>query len=71
MARTKNKAPILKAVSETDFTFNEPCKAVIRFNAKNVLDILVDLEQLSVTGTLYDEVDNKEYQLVGELTVKE
>lgn len=73
MAKTKTvkKSPILKAVSEKDFTFNNPCKAVVRFNASNVLEFVVDLEQLTVLGNLYDEVNNKEYSLVGELTEKE
>lgn len=72
MARSKTiKNAPLKAVSETDFTFNVPCRAVIRFNSANVLDVLVDLEQLTISGTLYDEVNGKEYQVAGELTEKE
>lgn len=70
-SKTIKNAPILKAVSETDFTFNNPCRAVIRFNSANVLDVLVDLEQLTIAGTLYDEVNSKEYQVNGELTEKE
>ena len=70
-SKTIKNAPILKAVSETDFTFNTPCRAVIRFNSANVLDVLVNLEQLTISGTLYDEVNNKEYQVNGELTEKE
>ena len=73
MAKTKTikKAPALRAVSERDFTFNNPCRAVVRFNASNVLEFVVDLEQLTVLGNLYDEVTGKEYSLVGELTEKE
>lgn len=70
-AKTIKKTPTLKAQAETDFTFNNPSRAVIRFNSSKVLELNVDLEQLAVLGVLYDEVNKKEYSLVGELTEKE
>ena len=70
-AKTIKNTPTLQAQAETDFTFNNPSRAVIRFNASKVIELNVDLQQLSVSGVLYDEVNKKEYSLVGELTEKE
>lgn len=70
-AKTIKNTPTLQAQAETDFTFNSPSRAVIRFNASKVIELNVDLQQLSVSGVLYDEVNKKKYSLVGELTEKE
>lgn len=70
MAKKTIKAdPVLRAASETDFTFRNPLEAVIRFNSACVLEVTADTEQKAISIRLLDEVNGKTYQ--GSTTLEE
>jgi len=60
--KTIKAAPMLRAASETDFTFRNPVHGVIRFNSACVLELTADTDQQTVSVTLMDEVAGKKYQ---------
>ena len=64
----KAKAKNLRGAGSPDFTYNEPLRAVIRFNSENVLGIAIDRDNDAVTGGLIDEINGKTYTLAGTLT---
>ncbi len=50
-----------------DFTFSHYNKVVVRFNDANVVELIVDTANLTITGKLYDEVSDKEYNISGSI----
>lgn len=66
MAKAKSKN--LRGAGSPDFTYNEPLRAVIRFNSENVLIFDIDRENDAVSGRLVDEVNGTAYVLAGTLT---
>lgn len=65
--KTIKSAPVLRAASETDFTYRNPVNAVIRFNSACVLELNADTEQQTVSVSLTDEVTGKKYQGIANL----
>lgn len=60
MATKKNKNA--KGLGDLpDFTFNEPKKAVIRFNSACVVALAVDEENGTIRGNLIDELAGERY----------
>lgn len=66
MAKAKNVKN--RNVTETDFTFNEPKNVVIRFNSAAVLSINLDMDNMSLSGKLTDEVTGAVYDVTGTIT---
>lgn len=66
MAKTKTVKN--RNVNETDFTFNEPKNVVIRFNSAAVLSISLDLDNMSLSGKLTDELTGTVYNVAGTIT---
>ena len=65
--KTIKAAPVLRAASETDFTYRNPVQAVIRFNSACVLELNADTEQQTVSVILTDEVTGTKYQGIANL----
>lgn len=51
-----------------DFTVKENNKVIIRFNDANVLELIINKSDLSITGTLTDDINDKVYTIAGSLT---
>ncbi len=59
----------VKAVNnETDFTFENPNRATIRFNRANILEVSNNGEALTVTCKLINEITKKTYIGVANLS---
>lgn len=50
-----------------DFTVKETNKVIIRFNDANILELIVNKSDLSISGTLSDEINDKIYTVTGSL----
>lgn len=44
-----------------DFTYDEPKKAVIRFNNACIVGIAVDVENGTVSGSVFDDLAGEEF----------
>lgn len=54
-----------------DFTVKETNKVIIRFNDANVLELIVNKADLSISGILTDEINDKTYTIAGSMTEEE
>lgn len=54
-----------------DFTVKETNKVIIRFNDANILELIINKSDLSIAGTLSDEINDKVYTIAGSLTEEE
>lgn len=51
-----------------DFTVKDTNKVIIRFNDANVLELIINKDDLAISGTLTDEINDAVYTVSGSLT---
>lgn len=70
--KTAKNAPALRATPDKpDFTYREKYDAILRFDSKNILSLVLDTEAKSVSILLTDNDGEKRYTGLVNLTEQE
>ncbi len=67
MAKTKTIKGFRNTPDSTDFTFRNPNYCIVKFNAKTIVNIALDMEQSSASVRVTDTVSGKVYEGTAEL----
>lgn len=67
----RKKAPQLRNPQTSDFTYREKYDAVLRFNSKNILYLVLDTEAKTVSVLLKDNDEDRRFIGILDLTEQE